>query len=147
MFYQASIVGKEAHHFSLPQGASITIPPKGRCVEVTVQYSCSFLRPMEAVLLLTSRSASSATPSGATLAFSLKTQVTHITPSGIVKCKSPCYQLKELQLKVKNHFSKDAMFRVVLVESKANMLQVEKSQESLIQQFSFRTNPSSDNNI
>ncbi|XP_031669186.1 cilia- and flagella-associated protein 47 [Oncorhynchus kisutch] len=146
MFYHASIVGKEAHHFSLPQGASITIPPKGRCVEVTVQYSCSFLRPMEAVLLLTSRSASSASPSGATLAFSLKTQVTHITPSGIVKCKSPCYQLKKLQLKVKNPFSKDATFRVVLVESKANILQVEKSQESLIQQFSFRTNPSSDNN-
>ncbi|XP_029603297.1 cilia- and flagella-associated protein 47 [Salmo trutta] len=149
MFYHASIVGNEAHHFSLPQGASITIPPKGRGVEVTVQYSCSFLRPMEAVLLLTSRSASSASPSGATLAFSLKTQVTHITPSGIVKCKSPCYQLKELQLQVKNPFSKDAKFRVVLVESKANLLQVEKSQdsqESLLQQFSFRTNPSSDNN-
>ncbi|XP_045555401.1 cilia- and flagella-associated protein 47 isoform X3 [Salmo salar] len=149
MFYHASIVGNEAHHFSLPQGASITIPPKGRGVEVTVQYSCSFLRPMEAVLLLTSRSASSASPSGATLAFSLKTQVTHITPSGIVKCRSPCYQLKELQLQVKNPFSKDAKFRVVLVESKANLLQVEKSQDSqerLIQQFSFRTNPSSDNN-
>ncbi|XP_071186802.1 cilia- and flagella-associated protein 47-like [Salvelinus alpinus] len=149
MFYHASIVGNEAHHFSLPQGASITIPPKGRGVEVTVQYSCSFLRPMEAVLLLTSRSASSASPSGATLAFSLKTQVTHITPSRTVKCKSPCYQLKELQLKVKNPFSKDATFRVVLVESKANLLQVEKSQDSqenLIQQFSFRTNPSSDNN-
>ncbi|XP_042170476.1 cilia- and flagella-associated protein 47-like, partial [Oncorhynchus tshawytscha] len=123
-----------------------TFTKQGRCVEVTVQYSCSFLRPMEAVLLLTSRSASSASPSGATLAFSLKTQVTHITPSGIVKCKSPCYQLKELQLKVKNPFSKDATFRVVLVESKANILQVEKSQGSLIQQFSFRTNPSSDNN-
>ncbi|XP_042173920.1 cilia- and flagella-associated protein 47-like [Oncorhynchus tshawytscha] len=136
MFYHASIVGKEAHHFSLPQGASITIPPKGRCVEVTVQYSCSFLRPMEAVLLLTSRSASSASPSGATLAFSLKTQVTHITPSGIVKCKSPCYQLKELQLKVKNPFSKDATFRVVLVESKANILQVEKSQGA-----SFNSSP------
>ncbi|XP_045065582.1 cilia- and flagella-associated protein 47-like isoform X3 [Coregonus clupeaformis] len=149
MWYHASIVGKEAYHFSLPQGASITIPPKGRGVEVTVQYSCSFLRPMEAVLLLTSRSASSASPSGATLAFSLKTQVTHITPSGILKCKSPCYQLKELQLKVKNPFSKDAKFRVVLVESKANLLQVEKSQESqenLIQQVFSRTNHSSDNN-
>ncbi|KAJ8003687.1 hypothetical protein DPEC_G00150910 [Dallia pectoralis] len=135
VMYHAFMVGEKAHLFSLPQGPSILIPPKGRAVELMVQYTCKFLRPMEAMLLLTSRS--TAGPSGVTqgslwgqpgvtLAFRIQTQVIHINPSGILKCKSPCYQQKELQLTVKNPFSNNASFSVVLVESRANPLQVEE---------------------
>ncbi|XP_034145586.1 cilia- and flagella-associated protein 47 [Esox lucius] len=147
VMYQAFMVGKEAHLFCLPQGPSIIIPPKGRVVELTVQYTCKFLRPMEAVLLLTSRSTNG--PPGVTMAFRVQTQVTEINPSGIVKCKSPCYQQKELQLKVKNPFSSDASFSVVLVESRVNLLQAEEgnrfSHENLLPQVTSRT-PCSSNN-
>lgn len=47
--------------------------------ELTVQFSCSFMQPMEAVLLLISSS-----PYGlhsTTLAFHLKTHVSQITPT------------------------------------------------------------------
>ncbi|KAM6945797.1 cilia and flagella-associated protein 47-like [Aplochiton taeniatus] len=137
--YHASILGKEAHLFSLPSGSSITIPAKGGVVDLTVQHTCNFLRPVEAVLLLTCRSTSG--PVGATLAFALKTQVTHITPSGVVKCRSPCYQPKLLQLNVTNPFGKEAEFRVILVESAANLLEVNESQESLVQHITSRTSP------
>ncbi|KAL1021786.1 hypothetical protein UPYG_G00017930 [Umbra pygmaea] len=146
--YHASIMGKESHLFTLPQGASITIPPKGRGVAVTVQYTCNFLRPVEAVLLLTSGSA--AGPPGVTLAFSIQTQVTQVNPNGVVKCTSPCYLQKEIHLRVTNIFNKEASFRLVLVESEANLLQMEESQvsqDTLLQRVTARTDPSSDTRL
>ncbi|XP_046887323.1 cilia- and flagella-associated protein 47-like [Hypomesus transpacificus] len=148
LLYQASLLGKDAHLFSLPHGPSITIPPKGqRVAELTLRYSGSFLRPREAALLLSPRSAVG--PRGAPLVFSLKTQVTHVTPSGVVKCRSPCYQLKKLQIRVTNPFSQDASFRVVLVESRENPLQLDDNQsikENLIQQVTSKAdhNPNPD---
>ncbi|XP_078147098.1 cilia and flagella-associated protein 47-like [Centroberyx gerrardi] len=139
--YQAFILGEEAHLFSLPDGSEVTIPPTAS-TELTVQYNCSFLRPMEAVLLLTSSSAIGL--HGATLAFTLKTHVNHITPTKTVKCKSPCYQLKLIQLPITNPFSKETKFRVVLVESKSNPLEPEKRKGSLTQQASFKTSPPSE---
>ncbi|XP_066563692.1 cilia- and flagella-associated protein 47-like [Amia ocellicauda] len=119
LVYQATIVGRESAHFSLPKGDTVTVPPKGQA-DVTVLFNSSFLRPMEAMLLLTSRSTSGAL--GATLTFSLRSQVNNIVPRGTIKCRSPCYELKKITLKVTNPFSKDVEFRVILVESRSNLL-------------------------
>ncbi|KAJ8253068.1 hypothetical protein GJAV_G00208760 [Gymnothorax javanicus] len=118
--YHASILGPESVYFSLPQGPTVTIPPK-RSVEVPVHFSCCFLRPMEALLLFTARASSG--PLGATLSFSLRSEVVHIAPTGCGKCRSPCYQLAETKLKVLNRFSEDATFRVILLESQENLVQ------------------------
>ncbi|XP_051283893.1 cilia- and flagella-associated protein 47-like isoform X2 [Dicentrarchus labrax] len=135
--YQAFLFGGDAHLFSLPDGCTVTIPPKAS-TELTIHFSCSFMQPMEAVLLLISNSPFGLR--GTTLAFNLKTHVSHITPTNIVKCKSPCYQLKVVQLPITNLFSKEAKFRVVLVESAFNPLEPEKKKDSLLQQASFKAN-------
>ncbi|XP_067349403.1 cilia and flagella-associated protein 47-like isoform X2 [Channa argus] len=135
--YQASILGQNAHLFSLRDGCTVTLPPKASS-ELTIQYSCSFLQPMEAVLLLISNSVFGLR--GTTLAFNLRTQVSHITPTNTVKCKSPCYQLEVIQLPILNTFSKEAMFRVVLVESTFNPLGPEKKNTNLVHQASASTN-------
>ncbi|XP_039998194.1 cilia- and flagella-associated protein 47-like [Xiphias gladius] len=135
--YQAFLLGQDAHLFSLPDGSTVTIPPKAS-TELTVQYSCSFLQPMEAVLLLISSSAFGLR--GTTLAFNLKTHVSHIRPINTVKCMSPCYQLRVIQLPITNTFSEEAKFRVVLVESTFNPLEPEKKKDSLFQQASSKAN-------
>ncbi|XP_070786864.1 cilia- and flagella-associated protein 47-like [Enoplosus armatus] len=135
--YQAFLLGEDAHLFSLPGGSTVTIPPKASG-ELTVQFSCSFMQPMEAVLLLISSSPFGlySTP----LAFNLKTHVSHIAPTSSVKCKSPCYQLKVIQVPITNPFDKEATFRVVLVESPSNPLDPEKKKHDLVQQASSRAN-------
>ncbi|KAM7365486.1 hypothetical protein PAMP_016406 [Pampus punctatissimus] len=107
--YQALLLGEDAHFFSLPDGSTVTIPPKAS-TELSIQYSCSFLQPMEAVILLISSSASGM--HATTLAFSLKTQVSHITPTNTVKCKSPCYETKVIQVPITNPFIKEAKFSI-----------------------------------
>ncbi|XP_044044267.1 cilia- and flagella-associated protein 47-like isoform X3 [Siniperca chuatsi] len=135
--YQAFLLGEDAHLFSLPGGSTVTIPPKAS-TELTVQFNCSFMQPMEAVLLLISSSPFGLY--GTTLAFNLKTHVSHITPTNTVKCKSPCYQLKVIQVPITNPFNKEAMFRVVLVESLFNPLEPEKKKHNLVQQASSKAN-------
>ncbi|XP_074483047.1 cilia and flagella-associated protein 47-like isoform X1 [Sebastes fasciatus] len=135
--YQVFLLGEDAHHFSLPDGPTVTIPPKAS-TELTVHFSCSVMQPMEAVLLLVSSSPFG--PCGTTLSFNLKTEISHITPTNTVKCKSPCYQLKVIQVPITNPFNKDAKFRVVLVESPFDPLEPEKKRDSLVQQASSKTN-------
>ncbi|XP_070711754.1 cilia- and flagella-associated protein 47-like [Pempheris klunzingeri] len=135
--YQVFLLGEDAHLFSLPDGSTVTIPPM-LSTELTIQFSCFFMQPKVAVLLLISSS-----PFGlcsTTLAFNLKTQVSHITPTNTIKCKSPCYQLKVIQVPITNPFSEDAKFRVVLVESPFNPLEPEKKKDSLVQQASSKAN-------
>ncbi|NXW33412.1 CFA47 protein, partial [Phaetusa simplex] len=79
LVYSATLVGRDADDFSLPKGNTATIAPN------------RFLHPAEAVLLLISRSVGGI--DGATLTFSLKSEVKHIEPADILKCKSPCYEL------------------------------------------------------
>ncbi|KAJ4924235.1 hypothetical protein JOQ06_000475, partial [Pogonophryne albipinna] len=112
--YQVYILGEDAHLFSLPNGSSVTIPPKAS-TELAVQFSCSVFQPMEAVLLLISSSPSGL--SSTTLAFNLKTHVSHITPTNTVKCKSPCYQQKVIQVSINNPFKKEATFSVKKITS------------------------------
>ncbi|XP_041127618.1 cilia- and flagella-associated protein 47-like isoform X2 [Polyodon spathula] len=118
LVYNATIVGRESADFSLPKGNIVTVLPKGQ-TNVTVEFASRFLHPLEAVLLLTSRATCGAI--GATMAFSLRSQINHITPSGTIKCKSPCYELKKFNLKITNPFNKDGEFRINLVESKNNL--------------------------
>ncbi|XP_033472251.2 cilia- and flagella-associated protein 47-like [Epinephelus lanceolatus] len=135
--YQAFLLGEDAHFFCLPDGSSVTIPPKAS-TELTVQFSCFNMQPMEAVLLLISSSPFGLC--GTTLTFNLKTHVSHITPTNIVKCKSPCYQPKVIKVPITNPFSKEAKFRVVLVESPFNPLEPEKKSDNLVQQASSKAN-------
>ncbi|MEQ2293111.1 hypothetical protein AMECASPLE_029842, partial [Ameca splendens] len=105
--------------------------------KLTVQFSCDFLRPVEAVLLLISSSGFGIRC--ATRAFSLQTRISQITPTNAVQWSSPCYQLKVIELPLTNKFNKEAQFRVVLVESTFNPLEPEKKNNLLSQQEFFNT--------
>ncbi|XP_047187260.1 cilia and flagella-associated protein 47-like isoform X2 [Scophthalmus maximus] len=133
--YQTFLLGEDAHLFSVPDGSTLTILPKASA-ELTVQHRCSFLRPVEAVLLLISSSA--AALRATTLSFNLRTHVSHITTTNSVKCTSPCYELRVIQLPITNPFNMEAKFRVVLVESTFNPLEPEKKKDGLIQQASCK---------
>ncbi|NXE20292.1 CFA47 protein, partial [Ardeotis kori] len=88
--YNAVVVGRDADDFSLPKGNTVTIAPKSQ-TSINVEFTSRFLHPAEAVLLLISKCVGGI--GGATLAFSLKSEVKHIEPASILKCKSPCYEL------------------------------------------------------
>ncbi|CAL9698638.1 unnamed protein product [Knipowitschia caucasica] len=120
--YKVLLLGKDAHLFSLPGGSSFTFSPKS-CSDLYIQYSCAFLQPKEAALLLV---ASSTITAHGTLAFYLKTCVTHLSPMKIVKCSSSVYELKSVQLNVSNTFKYDGNFRVKLVDFLHNPLKSEK---------------------
>ncbi|KFU98370.1 hypothetical protein N340_04398, partial [Tauraco erythrolophus] len=90
LMYNAILVGRDADDFSLPEGNTVTIAPK-RQTSINVKFSSRFLCPTEAVLLLVSKRVGGI--NGATLTYSLKSEVTRIEPAAILKCKSPCYEL------------------------------------------------------
>ncbi|NWT95410.1 CFA47 protein, partial [Urocynchramus pylzowi] len=88
--YNAFLVGRDAHDFSLPKGNTITIPAM-RQGFVNVEFTIRFLHPAEAVLLLIANKVDGI--DGATLTFSLKSEVKSIEPLGMIKCRTPCYEL------------------------------------------------------
>ncbi|XP_041834411.1 cilia- and flagella-associated protein 47-like [Melanotaenia boesemani] len=135
--YQVFLLGEDARFFCLPGGSTVIIPPKSN-TEVSVQFSCSFLRPIEAVLLLISSSAVGLRCT--TLTFTLKTNISRITPTKTVRCDSPCYQPKVIHVPLTNIFNQDAHFRVVLVESTCNPLEPKSSQDNLLQQAASDSN-------
>ncbi|NXE50831.1 CFA47 protein, partial [Casuarius casuarius] len=90
LVYNATLVGREADDFSLPEGNTVIIAPK-RQASVNVELTSRFLHPAEAMLLLISKTVGGI--AGATLTFSLKSKVKHIEPADVLKCKSPCYEL------------------------------------------------------
>ncbi|XP_054915148.1 cilia- and flagella-associated protein 47-like [Poeciliopsis prolifica] len=126
--YKVLLLGEDAHLFSVPGSSIVTVPPESDA-ELTVQFRCCFLRPVEAVLLLITRSAFGLRC--ATLAFNLKTRVTQITLTNSVQFTSPCYQLKVINMPLTNNFDKKASFRVVLVQSSFNPLGPEKKKDRL----------------
>ncbi|XP_035984268.1 cilia- and flagella-associated protein 47 isoform X2 [Fundulus heteroclitus] len=135
--YKVLLLGEDAHLFSLPAGSMVTIPTKSSA-ELTVEFSCLFLRPAEAVLLLISSFGFGCRC--CTLAFSLKTRVGQITATDTVQCSSPCYQLRVINVPLTNKFKKEAHFRVVLVESAFNPLEAEKREDRLAQQGFLNAN-------
>ncbi|XP_068035888.1 cilia- and flagella-associated protein 47 isoform X3 [Anomalospiza imberbis] len=120
--YNAILVGRDAEDFSLPKGNTVTIPAM-RQGFVNVEFTIRFLHPAEAVLLLISNKVDGI--DGATLTFSLKSEVLSIEPLGMIKCRSPCYELKKFNLNVTNPFGIDGIFRVILLES-THLLHPEK---------------------
>ncbi|NWV81451.1 CFA47 protein, partial [Dasyornis broadbenti] len=90
LMYNAVFVGRDAHAFTLLKGHSVTIPAMKQ-VFVNVEFTFHFLRPAEAVLILISNKVDGV--DGVTLTFSLKSEVKHIEPVGMVRCKSPCYEM------------------------------------------------------
>ncbi|NXH20537.1 CFA47 protein, partial [Bucco capensis] len=90
LVYKAVLVGRDADHFSLPKGSTVTIAPKSQAM-VAVEFRSCFLRAAEAVLLLSSSTVAGI--QGLTLTFTLQAQVKHMEPAAIIKCKSPCYEL------------------------------------------------------
>ncbi|XP_044297815.1 cilia- and flagella-associated protein 47 isoform X4 [Varanus komodoensis] len=123
LVYNATILGRESADFALPKGNTVTISPKSH-VSVNVEFTSRFLYPAEAVLLLVSKALSGV--GGATMAFTLKTKISLVKPEGILKCKSPCYELKKLSLQVTSPFKIDGSFRVILVESTSCITEPEK---------------------
>ncbi|XP_041343867.1 cilia- and flagella-associated protein 47 [Pyrgilauda ruficollis] len=120
--YTAVLVGRDAHDFSLPKGNTVTIPST-RQGFVNVEFTIRFLHPAEAVLLLTSNKVDRI--DGATMTFSLKSEVRSIEPLGMIRCRSPCYEVKKFNLNVTNPFKNDGIFRVILLES-THLLHPEK---------------------
>ncbi|NWH29414.1 CFA47 protein, partial [Chloropsis hardwickii] len=88
--YNAFLVGRDADEFLLPKGNTVTIPAMQQGF-VNVEFTIRFLHPAEAVLLLISNKVDGI--DGATLTFSLKSEVKTIEPLGMIKCRSPCYEL------------------------------------------------------
>ncbi|CAM4444816.1 unnamed protein product [Lepidochelys kempii] len=114
LVYNATIVGRESADFLLPKGNTVIIAPK-RQININVEFTSRFLHPAEAMLLLVSKTVSEVR--GTTMTFSLKSKVNHIDPADVLKCKSPCYELKKVSLNVTSPFRTDGTFRVILVES------------------------------
>ncbi|XP_063136439.1 cilia- and flagella-associated protein 47 isoform X2 [Rattus norvegicus] len=115
LVYTATIVGRDANDFCLAQtGNVITISPKNQIV-LAVKFLSRFLHPAEATLLLISRPKCGI--GGSTVAFALKGEILNFKAIDVLKCKSPCYQWKEVIVNVKNPFPSGGDFRVILVES------------------------------
>ncbi|NXT63916.1 CFA47 protein, partial [Chaetops frenatus] len=88
--YKAILVGRDAADFSIAKGNTVIIPPT-RQGFINVEFTIRFLHPAEAVLILISNKVDGI--DGATLTFSLKSVVKNIEPLGMIKCRSPCYEL------------------------------------------------------
>ncbi|XP_072195940.1 cilia- and flagella-associated protein 47 [Excalfactoria chinensis] len=140
--YNATLVGRDADDFSLPEGNTIIIAPKKQTT-INVVFTSRFLHPAEAVLLLISKRMGRIR--GATLAFSLKSEVKHIEPVDTLKCKSPCYELKKVVLNVTNPFRADGIFRVILLESTSYLCQPEQVHQA--RQLKEEQTFSSENNV
>ncbi|XP_059013719.1 cilia- and flagella-associated protein 47 [Mustela lutreola] len=115
LVYNAVIVGKDASDFSLSQtGNIVTISPKNQ-INITLKFTSRFLRPAEASLLLISKPKYAI--GGTTMTFALKGEVLNFKAIEIIRCKSPCYKWKEINVNVKNPFHTAGDFSVSLVES------------------------------
>ncbi|EMP32674.1 hypothetical protein UY3_10164 [Chelonia mydas] len=109
LLYNATIVGRESADFLLPKGNTVIIAPKSQ-ININVELTSRFLHPAKkkAMLLLVSKTASEVR--GTTMTFSLKSKVNHIDPADVLKCKSPCYELKKVSLNVTSPFRTDGTF-------------------------------------
>ncbi|XP_057679008.1 cilia- and flagella-associated protein 47-like isoform X2 [Corythoichthys intestinalis] len=129
--YRTLLLGQDAKLFSVADGSTVTISPNGS-TDLTIQYCSSFLQPKEAVLLLISTSTSAR--HGATLTFKVNTCISQIIPTKSVRCKTPCYVLKVVQVPITNTYNVEADFSVMLVESTVNPMESEKEIDRLVQQ-------------
>ncbi|KAJ1117902.1 hypothetical protein NDU88_006098 [Pleurodeles waltl] len=114
LVYNATILGHESADFRLPKGNTVIIPPKSQ-VGVSLEFTCRFVHSTDATLILVSSPINGA--GGTTMAFSLKAQINSIETNVATKYESPCYELLEINLLMRNPFNMDGEFRVFMVES------------------------------
>ncbi|XP_016288857.2 cilia- and flagella-associated protein 47 isoform X1 [Monodelphis domestica] len=126
--YNAKIIGWDAADFSLPPEykSVINIAPRD-CVYINMEFTSRFLHPAEAVLMLISKTKSGRR--GTTMTFALKAEVIDFKAMEIVKCKTPCYQWKEVTVNVKSPFQTVGEFSVNLVESSTFVFQTSQINE------------------
>ncbi|XP_066477404.1 cilia- and flagella-associated protein 47 [Tiliqua scincoides] len=137
LVYNATILGRDSTDFSLPKGNTVTIPPKGQ-ISVNVEFTSRFLYPAEAVLLFVSKPLTGV--GGTTLTFSLKAKIICVKLAGTLKCRSPCYELKTVNLQVNSPFKMDGPFSVILVESTSCITEPEQlNQVSQIKQGKMKS--------
>ncbi|XP_015276849.1 PREDICTED: cilia- and flagella-associated protein 47 [Gekko japonicus] len=141
LIYNATILGRDSADFSLPKGNTVAIAPKSQ-ISIKVEFTSRFLHPAEAMLLLVSKTSTGV--GGATMTFSLKTRINQIKPAGLLKCRSPCYELNTVILQVKSPFKTSGPFSVILVESTSCITEPEQlNQVSQIKQEVLKS-PSSE---
>uniref|UniRef100_UPI00398E85F1 cilia- and flagella-associated protein 47-like isoform X2 n=1 Tax=Pristiophorus japonicus TaxID=55135 RepID=UPI00398E85F1 len=120
--YFATIVGKEATDFSLPNGNKVTVPPRSH-VDVSVEFTSRFLNPEKALLVFVSRMMKGV--QATTTTFLLTSRINNINPTAIVKCESPCYEQKQIQLNITNPLNGKGDFRVILMVSRNSLFETE----------------------
>ncbi|XP_072900577.1 cilia- and flagella-associated protein 47-like [Hemitrygon akajei] len=120
--YFAIIVGKDAGSFSLPNGNKVSIPARSY-VDINVEFTSHFLNPERALLIFVSRLKKGIVCS--TTTFSLISQINKINPTDTIKCESPCYEQKSIQLSIINPLDVKGDFRVTLMEHRDSLFKTE----------------------
>ncbi|XP_067848879.1 cilia- and flagella-associated protein 47-like [Heptranchias perlo] len=120
--YFATIVGKEAADFSLPSGNEVTVPERSH-VDINVEFTSRFLNPEQALLVFVSRLRKGVVAT--TTTFLLTSRINNINPTATVKCESPCYEQKRMQLNITNPLNGKGDFRVILLETHNSLFATE----------------------
>ncbi|XP_072116671.1 cilia- and flagella-associated protein 47-like [Mobula birostris] len=120
--YFAIIVGKDAGSFSLPNGNKVSISSRSY-VDINVEFTSHFLNPERALLIFVSRLKKGIVCS--TTTFSLISQINKINPTATIKCESPCYEQKSIQLSIINPLNVKGDFRVILMEHRDSLFKTE----------------------
>ncbi|XP_078087998.1 cilia- and flagella-associated protein 47 [Mustelus asterias] len=120
--YFATIIGSEAADFSLPKGNEVIVPERSH-VDIVVQFRSQFLNAEQALLIFVTRLRKGITAT--TTTFLLTPQINSINPTAILKCESPCYEQKKLQLNITNPLNGKGNFRVILMEALKSIFETE----------------------
>ncbi|XP_028379248.1 cilia- and flagella-associated protein 47 [Phyllostomus discolor] len=113
--YKMTFIGRDATDFSLHMSKDVVAIPAGGHIIVTVQFASRFLHPAEASLMLLSKSKLEV--GGTAIVYALKGEVHEFHPIETIKCKTPCYQWKDITVNVTNPFHTAGDFNVIVVES------------------------------
>ncbi|XP_048459067.1 cilia and flagella-associated protein 47-like [Rhincodon typus] len=122
LVYFATIIGKEANDFTLPNGNEVVIPERSH-VDLSVEFKSRFLKPVEALLIFASRLGKGV--AAATTTFLLISQINGVNPTDTFKCESPCYKQKIMQLNISNPLNLRGLFRIVLLQTQISLFKTE----------------------
>ncbi|XP_043556662.1 cilia- and flagella-associated protein 47-like [Chiloscyllium plagiosum] len=122
LVYFATIVGKEANDFTLPNGNEVVIPERSH-VDINVEFTSRFLKPEQALLIFVSRLRKGV--AAATTTFLLTSRINGINPTDTFKCESPCFKQKRMQFNISNPLNVNGLFRVILMETRISLFKTE----------------------
>ncbi|XP_078416576.1 cilia- and flagella-associated protein 47-like [Cetorhinus maximus] len=120
--YFATIVGKEAAGFSLPNGNEVIIPERSH-VDIIVKFTSRFMKVEQALLVFASRLKKGI--AATTTTFLLTSQINSVNPNDTFKCESPCYEQKKVQLNITNPINGNGDFRIIFMETQNNLFETE----------------------